>query len=175
MKDMHYVRRWSILALLTLSSCTNADRDRSSSRETVTDDHVRLPMEGGRDIMRAKLAHAHAILDAITLENWEQIALNADDLAALSEMAEWRVHTSPAYGTFSENFRQTVRQLARDARAESATAVADDFAEVTRACLACHTYLRREGLINDPPGRIASASDRHAAALSWPLGSEPSR
>ncbi|MHC5114366.1 MAG: hypothetical protein ACYTGP_08060 [Planctomycetota bacterium] len=119
--------------------------------------HVRLPMERVEDVMVAKLAHAKALLEGIALEDFEQIEANALALSRLSEEAGWRVHTTPAYGVHSDAFRVITDSIVTHARGENLFGVLEDYVLMTRACVACHGYMRNEGLYREVPGKVSSA------------------
>lgn len=150
----------------TLGGCESAPRqdqgaESSEQAEPVT---VAEPTFGPgvveiRGVMQAKLVHAHAILDAVTTGNMASVEQHAEALTALSRESDWQVHTTMAYGVFSDQFRQVSGDLAAHARAGSASAVTADYARLTAACMECHDYLRREGLLKDLPGVISNASE----------------
>lgn len=110
-----------------------------------------------RGVMHAKLVHAHALVDAMTMQEYEVVASQADALTELSRQSDWQVHTTLAYGVFSEEFRDATTSLAEYARIGNGTAVIEDYQRMIGVCMACHDYLRREGLLRDLPGVVSDA------------------
>jgi cytochrome c556 len=106
-------------------------------------------------VMQAKLSHSQAILEGITLANFRQIELNANDLFEISRSADWMVHDTESYFAFSEEFRNITSDLGAHARLRDLNAVADDYARLTQSCVACHRYLRLELQTKDLPGKIS--------------------
>ena len=110
-------------------------------------------------VMQHKLAHAHNILDALAVEGFETIARNADQLVDLSEQSDWFVHDTASYVALSERFRQATRELAARARAEDLPGVTEAYGAMMNECVACHQYLKAEGMYKDLPGRITWRDD----------------
>ena len=78
----------------------------------------------------------------------------------MSEESDWFVHDTVSYGALSERFRETTRNLAVRARAQDLAGVTDAYGAMTQECMACHQYLRAEGLYRDLPGRITRLDDQ---------------
>ncbi|MCP3906283.1 MAG: hypothetical protein GY715_21890 [Planctomycetes bacterium] len=148
-------------AAVVLASCApRAPRDAGAANDAdleAAEYHVRLPMERVEDVMAGKLAHAKALLEGLALEDFGQIEANAGDLSQLSEEAGWRVHATPAYGIHSDAFRVTTDAMAEHARQRDMAAVLDDYVRMTRSCIACHSYMRGEGLYHEVPGKVSLA------------------
>lgn len=137
------------LATGALLSCATGDR----TDDTSSADHA----EALHDVMRAKLVHSRAMYDAIILEDFDRIAVEASGLTWLSQRSDWQVHETVAYAAFSDEFRDATEAIARSARAEDLDAVLNSYATMTDVCMRCHQYLRREGLYRDMPGAISLA------------------
>jgi hypothetical protein len=144
------------LALLAVpSGCqgSNGPEPVAESSSESEDTSTRL-LGGMHGIMQSKLVHAHAVLEAISLENYKRIERHADALESLSRESDWNVHSTMAYGVFSDEFRVVCRTLADHARERNREAVSRDYVMLVESCLNCHNYLRREGLTRDAPGRV---------------------
>jgi hypothetical protein len=127
---------------------------------------VEVPMEGMDEVMQAKLVHAGSLLEAIAMENYPQIRQHADALTWLSERADWKVHTTEAYGIFSKDFRENTKELSQFAGLRDIDAVAEAFVAVTESCFNCHSYLRKQGLIRETPGSMT----RRRSDVMSPIG-----
>jgi hypothetical protein len=148
-----------VLATTTiLAGCTPATPTTGGRADTREEYHVQLSAEGVRPVMRAKLVSAHALLEGIALEDFEQIEANAIALHALSQDAGWRLHKTTAYELFSAQFREVLGTMMIHAREGNLDAVTLDYAEMTRTCVACHSYIRAEGLAPDISGSGPTAA-----------------
>ena len=127
----------------------------AAARGGQVDGHVLPPIDDMSDVMLAKLAHTQAIIEGISVSDYDQIRLNAVDLFEISKKTEWMVQDTVTYAVLSEDFRQTVTALADDAGAGNAERVKEDFFRMTEACIDCHAYLRRERRFKEMPGQVS--------------------
>jgi cytochrome c556 len=140
------------LAVVPLLSCT--------STSTKSDDDLDTgPVADARTapLMQRKLAHSHAILDALPGRRYDIIKRNAQALVNLSQESDFHVLETVAYVTLSSRFRDAAAALAERAAAEDIRGASDAYADVIRECVACHDYLRAEGLLRDAPGKVTDA------------------
>jgi len=152
-------------AAVAVLSCTTTDRH--TEMESAEQSHEAMPADDMHAVMRAKLAHTQAIVEGIALRNFGRIERNAEALVDLSERGDWMVHETMAYVTYSDDFRNTARTLARDARQENLARVSDHYADLVRTCVACHDYLRQQRETKDLPG---SVSQRALERLQLAMG-----
>jgi hypothetical protein len=96
------------------------------------------------------MVHANGVLSGITMGDFRLIEQSANELAFLSRLAEWQVHDTPEYLMHSEQFRGTVEALAAAAGRRDMEACESAYAQMTRSCLLCHAYLRKQGLVDMP-------------------------
>src|SRR5262249_11137440 len=66
--------------------------------------------------MRPKLDHSKAVLEGITLENFDLVAKSARALKELSEAAEWKVSPSVTYLRYSGEFQRLAEELIQQAK-----------------------------------------------------------
>ncbi|MHC5003803.1 MAG: hypothetical protein ACYTJ0_11840 [Planctomycetota bacterium] len=140
-----------VITVLVASAAVACSADRSAPPvETAAASKARPAVlsPGGTldDVMKAKLIHAHALLEAIALESFTQIEHQASELAFLSELSEWQVHRTEQYRLLSDEFRAVARRLAGRAAAEDLPGACAEYLALTEACVRCHEYLREEGL-----------------------------
>ena len=103
-------------------------------------------MQGPRNIMKAKLAHAQAVLEGIALEDFDQVRKNAQRLHELSQAADWQVQRTMEYQVFSAEFRRIVEDMAQHAQKKNIHALTLDYMQMTMTCVKCHSHMRWEGL-----------------------------
>lgn len=140
------------LGAVTLTACESTPTTQDESTSFVAD--VRTA-----PLMQRKLVYSHAVLDALPARRFDVIQQSAQSLVDLSEEADFHVHETVAYVALSGQFRDAAAALAARAAAEDLRGAADAYAEVIRQCVACHDYLRAEGLLRDAPGKVADAED----------------
>ena len=109
-------------------------------------------------VMRAKLAHAQAILEGIALGDYAEVETNAMALKRISQGADWLAHESAAYFDFSAEFRDSCDDLVHHSQAKNVKALVQDYGTLTTTCVACHEYLRKERQTKDMPGRVSLRS-----------------
>ena len=108
--------------------------------------HPQPDPPGPIGIMKAKLAHAQAVLEGIVTEDMDQVQRNARHLKLLSEQAEFQVHRTMEYTVFSNEFRRVADQMAKNAADKNAHAVTLDYLQLVMTCTKCHSHMRWQGL-----------------------------
>ncbi|MHC5023592.1 MAG: hypothetical protein ACYTGG_06730 [Planctomycetota bacterium] len=138
------------------AAAAGADTD---ARPPITDDVAREEQrrQSLRNVMQAKLVYVNSLLESIALEDFNRIEYNAMELAWLSRQSDWQVHDTVAYSAFSHRFQTLASEIAADAGDGDIQAVAASYREMSAACLDCHAYLRKEGLVKDIPGVVTYA------------------
>ena len=58
---------------------------------TATSGRGEKPGAEGRDLMKKKLDYSQKVLEGIALNDFDKITRNADELIAVSKLAEWRM------------------------------------------------------------------------------------
>lgn len=151
-----HMKRTHLTLVLTLAflliGCTQGkvavkNGDGSPAAKLPAGEHANPPFEGVHHLMRAKLAHAQAVLEGIATNRMDQVQTNATALANLSELAQWQVHRTMEYGMFSEDFRFNARELARHAKEGNLHAATLDYMQLTMGCVRCHDYMNQAGLV----------------------------
>ena len=99
-----------------------------------------------QDVMRGKLKHAQALLRGLAVEDFKQIAADAEMLGRLSREPVWNAHKTPQYVKFSEDFRAIADSMAQHAKAEKLEACTLDYMQMTMTCVNCHSHVRHAGL-----------------------------
>jgi len=143
------MRRMAFMCLTVagLSACNPAKS--TSAPLSETGERATPPIQSiadARPIMRAKLAHAQGVLQALALEDFDAIASQAYSLAMLSKEADWQIHKTLPYIHYSEAFRKVCVSISHHAEKRDLHGVALDYLEMTMTCVKCHSYMRHEGL-----------------------------
>jgi cytochrome c556 len=92
--------------------------------------------------MRLKLDHSQEVLEGLSLEDFDQIAKNAQDISLLSQAASWQVLQTPEYLEQSTEFRRTADALTRAAQEKNLDGAALAYVAMTMKCVSCHKYVR---------------------------------
>ena len=122
--------------------------------------------ENVKTFMRLKLKHAQEILEGLTVENYDQIAQNAQEISLLSQASQWQVLQTPEYVRRSTEFRRAVDDLTEAGKARNLDGATLSYVNVTMKCVECHKYVRsvRDAKLELPPqdddARLATDSRR---------------
>jgi cytochrome c556 len=92
--------------------------------------------------MRAKLTYAQKSLEGLTLEDFQAIERNAQQMALLSQDASWNVIETREYYERSAEFRRNVQELQAAAHKKNLDGAALAYMAVTLKCIECHRYIR---------------------------------
>jgi cytochrome c556 len=93
-------------------------------------------------LMRKKLVHSQLILEGITVNDYEKIAKNAQDLITVSKAAEWKVLKTPEYEMYSNDLRRSAEALIRNAKDKNTDGAALAYVDLTLTCVKCHKHVR---------------------------------
>ena len=93
-------------------------------------------------IMQRKLDHAHGILEALILADYETLEDSASALQLLSEEAGWFVLQTPEYAQRSAGFRQAAAHIEAAAKERNLEGAALGYVDMTLKCVQCHEMLR---------------------------------
>jgi cytochrome c556 len=99
--------------------------------------------KGNREFMRAKLKHSQEIIEGLAVENFDQIAKNAQQLSSLSQAMGWQVFPTEEYVLQSREFRRAVDALRNQAKEKNLEGAALAYFDVTMKCINCHKYVRK--------------------------------
>ena len=93
-------------------------------------------------IMRDKLAHAQAVLEALTTSNYEMLKSHSTELSKATGRAGWDVLRTPEYRRYSEAFLRSTEDLVRAANARDMDLAMIHYTSMTNSCYQCHRYVR---------------------------------
>ena len=93
-------------------------------------------------IMQRKLDHAHAILEALIMADYETLEESAIALQKLSEEAGWLVLQTPEYAQRSAGFRHAVMEIEASTKDRNLEGAALGYVDMTLKCVQCHELLR---------------------------------
>lgn len=96
-----------------------------------------------RPLMQMKLDRTKAILEGLTLENYDLIASNARSLKLLSMESGWNVIQTKEYANQSRDFRRTAELIAEAAEEKNVTRATLGYVTLTVRCVECHSYMRK--------------------------------
>jgi hypothetical protein len=95
-------------------------------------------------LMKKKLASAQNVLEGLALNDFPKIADNADELMAISKAAEWQILKTATYELYSNEFRRTVQNMGKQAKAKNTDGATLAYVEMTLTCVKCHQHVRDE-------------------------------
>ena|SRR5271166_1392255 len=95
-----------------------------------------------QSLMRKKLEHSQKVLEGIVLNNFSKIQANAEELIDISKHAGWKVHKSPRYEVYSNEFRRIAETLVEKAKEKNIDGATLAYMEMTMTCVKCHKHVR---------------------------------
>jgi len=119
-----------------------------------------------REFMRQKLNHSQAVLEGITLEDYDLILVNARKLGAMSQEGVWQAVEGTEYAEHSANFRRNAAALVKAANLASLDGATLAYVRMTMSCVECHKYVRgrKSASLNPPlPSQAVSVAPLVAA------------
>ena len=105
--------------------------------------------------MRAKLLHSQKVLEGLTTNKMDLVAKNSQQIALLSQSANWRVLQTPEYLQRSIEFRRAVNEVTQAAKDDNLDGAALGYVSMTMKCIECHRYVRsvkQASLLDAPKG-----------------------
>lgn len=104
--------------------------------------------------MRAKLGHSQKILEALALEDYDQIAKSAQEMSLLSQAELWQVLQTPDYLQHSIEFRRSADAITDAAKKKNLDGAALAYVDMTLKCVNCHKYVRKVKTARNEPQRL---------------------
>ncbi len=93
-------------------------------------------------VMREKLTHTQAVLEALTTSNYEMLKSHSTELSKATSRPGWDVLRTPEYRRYSEAFLRATEDLVRAAEARDMDLAMAHYTEMTNRCYQCHRYIR---------------------------------
>ena len=94
-------------------------------------------------LMQMKLERSKAILEGLTLEDYQAVAKNARALRLLSLEAGWKVIQTQKYTEQSNDFRRATDIIAEAADEKDISRATLGYVALTVRCVECHSYMRK--------------------------------
>lgn len=95
-----------------------------------------------KPLMQMKLEKAKKILEALALEDYDQIGRNARQLKLLSLESGWNVLQTEEYATQSRDFQRATSMISEAAKDRDIGRAALGYVSLTVRCVECHRYVR---------------------------------
>lgn len=95
-----------------------------------------------RVFMRAKLDHSKKVLEGLATDNLPEVAKHSQELALLSQAANWQVLQTEDYLQHSIEFRRAANALTKAARDKNLDGATIAYLSMTMSCINCHKYVR---------------------------------
>jgi len=98
-------------------------------------------------LMQRKLKHAQKVLEGLAINDFDKIAENGEELIAISKLAEWKSVKTPRYATYSDEFREIVEKLVKNAKDKNLDGATLAYLEMTSSCVKCHKHVREVRMV----------------------------
>jgi len=96
--------------------------------------------------MKAKLAQAQAMLEGLTVEDFDQIEKNAAAMFLLTKAEQWNASKDPQFIQHSREFERVTTQLAKYARDKNLDGASLMYVQLTLNCIECHRFVRDKAI-----------------------------
>lgn len=106
-------------------------------------DSTASPPSNLTPLMRMKLNRSKAILEGLTLEDFDKIGQNARSLRLLSTESGWNVIQTKEYASQSRDFQRAADMIAEAADDRDIHRAAMGYVALTVRCIECHSYMRK--------------------------------
>src|SRR4051812_49420558 len=93
-------------------------------------------------LMKRKLENSQKVLEGLALNNFDMISKHAEELISISKQAEFKVLKTPEYELFSNEFRRSGAELAKNAKGKNLDGVTLAYVDLTFTCVRCHKHVR---------------------------------
>ncbi|MBM3779020.1 MAG: hypothetical protein FJW23_12445 [Acidimicrobiia bacterium] len=103
-----------------------------------------------KGVMRAKLAHAQALLGALVTSNWPALEEHAIGLRKTTDDPAWAVLMSAEYVRQTNRFVRAVEDLVDAARRQDLDESPAAYSAMTMSCVSCHRYVARSRIAAGP-------------------------
>jgi hypothetical protein len=104
-----------------------------------------------RRMMYRKLGHANGVLEGLTVNDFEKIQEEAQELSLISLEAHWRTDLPPSYAQYNADFQWAVGGLIQAAEMKNLEGATLKYAQVVMSCVECHTAVRGRAQVADLP------------------------
>lgn len=95
-------------------------------------------------VMRTKLTHSQAILDAVVTSNWTSLDRESRALALVVRDPAWQhALTDPAYLRQSDAFSRALQDLIEASARRNLESAGDAYVRLTGTCVGCHLHMTR--------------------------------
>lgn len=92
--------------------------------------------------MKHKLDFSKTILEALTMGDFEKLAITAEQMRLLGKIEGFVRRKNPTYRIQLQTFDLSMQELVRHAKRENPDGATIAFNQMAASCVACHTLLR---------------------------------
>ena len=92
--------------------------------------------------MRAKLKYSQLIVEGLTTEDYDSLVRHGQEMALLSQAANWNVLQTDDYLHHSIGFRRAANALTQAAKEKNLEGATLAYVDMTMKCVRCHQYVR---------------------------------
>jgi hypothetical protein len=100
-----------------------------------------------REAMKSKLHHTQELVEALAVEDFEQLTESARALRAIAQETLWKVSPDPTYVKYSAEFASVADELARRGKENDLDGATLSYVRLTINCIECHKFARDHKII----------------------------
>ncbi len=94
------------------------------------------------ELMKKKLEYGQKLLSALTLNELDTVASEAEHLIQVRKEAAFRAIKTPEYEMFADDFEHAARAMKKAAKEKNIESAKLHYLGMTMACFNCHAYVR---------------------------------
>ncbi len=96
--------------------------------------------------MKVKLTQAQAMLEGLTVEDFDQIEKNAAAMFLLTKAEQWNASKDPQFLQHSREFERVTTQLSKYAKDKNLDDASLMYVQLTLNCIECHRFVRDKAI-----------------------------
>ena len=138
---------WATITLCTLGLASVAWN--VSGRTQAEDTQKKAPPKKSavmQAFMKVKLTQAQAMLEGLTVEDFDQIERNAAAMFLLTKAEQWKASKDPQFLQHSQEFERVTTQLAKYAKDKNLDGASLMYVQLTLNCIECHRFVRDKAI-----------------------------
>lgn len=138
---------WATITLCTLGLASVAWN--VSGRTQAEDTLKKAPPKKSavmQAFMKVKLTQAQAMLEGLTVEDFDQIERNAAAMFLLTKAEQWKASKDPQFLQHSQEFERITTQLAKYAKDKNLDGASLMYVQLTLNCIECHRFVRDKAI-----------------------------
>lgn len=106
----------------------------------------------GSELMKKKLEHSKKLLEGLTINDFDMVIKNSEELMLISQKAEFLATKTREYEVQTNDFRRALQNMIRKSKDKNLDGATLAYLDMAMACVRCHQGARevKIGLLDLP-------------------------